>query len=144
MTLRPWRKEASQRETVPDDLADYEVLVGVCGGIAAYKICSVVSELVQRGAGVQVVMTRAARKFIGPVTSYDEAGIRGVLLTSKRFGDAEVEDEASKVGRHENVGRLDVTMNDIATMCSIERLGNLRDHLHHAFQRPWLSRKLVS
>ncbi len=68
MTLRPKRKEASQRETVPDDLADYEVVVGVCGGIAAYKICSVVSELVQRGAGVQVVMPGGARKFIGPVS----------------------------------------------------------------------------
>ncbi len=51
-----------------DDLAGYEVVVGVCGGIAAYKVCSVVSELVQRRAGVQVAMTKAARKFIGPVT----------------------------------------------------------------------------
>ena len=51
-----------------DDLAGYEVVVGVCGGIAAYKVCSVVSDVVQRGAGVQVAMTRAARKFIGPVT----------------------------------------------------------------------------
>ena len=45
------------------DLKDYEVIVGVCGGIAAYKVCSVVSTLAQRGAGVQVAMTKAARKF---------------------------------------------------------------------------------
>ncbi len=51
-----------------DDLAGYEVVVGVCGGIAAYKVCTVVSDLVQRGAGVQVAMTKAARKFVGPVT----------------------------------------------------------------------------
>ena len=76
--------------------------------------------------------------------SYDEAGIRGVLLTSKRLGDAEVEDEASKVGRHENVGGLDVTMNDVATMCGVERVGYLGDHLYHAVQRPRLSRKLRS
>ena len=96
MTLRPRRKEASKRERVPDDLAEYEVVVGVCGGIAVYKICSVVSELVQRGAGVQVVMTRAARKFIGPVTfqaltarpvfetmwpAHDERGQQHIQLT---------------------------------------------------------------
>ncbi|RJP39711.1 MAG: bifunctional phosphopantothenoylcysteine decarboxylase/phosphopantothenate--cysteine ligase CoaBC [Phycisphaerales bacterium] len=45
-----------------------EVLVGVCGGIAAYKVCTVVSRLVQCGAGVTVVMTRAAREFVTPLT----------------------------------------------------------------------------
>jgi len=50
------------------DLADYELLVGVTGGIAAYKVCTVVSRLVQAGCGVTVVMTRAARKFVGPTT----------------------------------------------------------------------------
>ena len=50
------------------DLAGYEVVVCVCGGIAAYKVCEVVSRFVQRGAGVTVAMTKAARKFVGPVT----------------------------------------------------------------------------
>jgi phosphopantothenoylcysteine decarboxylase/phosphopantothenate--cysteine ligase len=45
-----------------------EILVGVTGGIAAYKTAQLVSSLVQAGAGVTVVMTRAARKFIGPTT----------------------------------------------------------------------------
>jgi len=45
-----------------------EVLIGVCGGIAAYKTAALVSQLVQSGAGVQVVMTEAAGKFIGPAT----------------------------------------------------------------------------
>ncbi len=49
-------------------LANDEVLVCVCGGIAAYKVCSVVSDLVQRGAGVTVAMTRSARKFVGRTT----------------------------------------------------------------------------
>lgn len=49
-------------------LADYEVLVGVCGGIAAYKAAALVSALVQRGAGVSVAMTEAAQKFVGPLT----------------------------------------------------------------------------
>jgi phosphopantothenoylcysteine decarboxylase/phosphopantothenate--cysteine ligase len=45
-----------------------EVVVAVCGGIAAYKVADVVSKLVQRGAGVSVVMTDAAQKFVGPLT----------------------------------------------------------------------------
>jgi len=50
------------------DLRGREVLICVCGGIAAYKVAEVASRLVQRGAGVSVAMTRAARKFVGPVT----------------------------------------------------------------------------
>ena len=45
-----------------------EIVVGVTGGIAAYKTASLVSDLVQSGIGVTVVMTRAATKFVGPAT----------------------------------------------------------------------------
>ena len=45
-----------------------EVIVAVCGGIAAYKVADVVSKLVQGGAGVTVVMTKEAQKFITPLT----------------------------------------------------------------------------
>lgn len=62
------------------DLAGYEVLVAVCGGIAAYKACSVVSQLVQRGAGATVAMTRSARKLVGPVTFQSLSGRK--VLTS--------------------------------------------------------------
>ena len=44
------------------DLAGYEVVVGVGAGIAAYKVCQVVSRLVQRGCGVTVAMSFAALK----------------------------------------------------------------------------------
>jgi phosphopantothenoylcysteine decarboxylase/phosphopantothenate--cysteine ligase len=50
------------------DLAGYELVVGISGGIAVYKVCTVVSSLVQRGAGVTCVMTRAATRFVGPLT----------------------------------------------------------------------------
>jgi len=46
----------------------HEILIGVTGGIAAYKTAALVSSLVQAGHGVSVVMTRAARKFVGPAT----------------------------------------------------------------------------
>ncbi len=45
-----------------------ELLIGVTGGIAAYKTASLVSRLVQAGAGVSVVMTRSATKLVTPKT----------------------------------------------------------------------------
>jgi phosphopantothenoylcysteine decarboxylase/phosphopantothenate--cysteine ligase len=45
-----------------------ELIVGVTGGIAAFKTAALVSSLVQEGHGVTVVMTRAARKFVGAAT----------------------------------------------------------------------------
>ncbi len=41
---------------------------GICGGIAAYKAAEVVSRLVKAGHDVSVVMTRAACRFIAPLT----------------------------------------------------------------------------
>lgn len=46
----------------------HELIIGVSGGIAAYKTAALVSSLVQDGNGVTVVMTRGARKFIGAAT----------------------------------------------------------------------------
>ncbi len=45
-----------------------ELVIGVTGGIAAYKTAALVSRLVQAGAGVTVVMTRAATEMVGPKT----------------------------------------------------------------------------
>ncbi len=44
------------------------VLLGVCGGIAAYKAAPLVRALVKAGAHVQVVMTPAAHDFVTPLT----------------------------------------------------------------------------
>ena len=44
------------------------ILLGVTGGIAAYKAAELVRRLRERGAEVQVVMTAAAREFVGPLT----------------------------------------------------------------------------
>ncbi|WP_258359400.1 bifunctional phosphopantothenoylcysteine decarboxylase/phosphopantothenate--cysteine ligase CoaBC [Moorella sulfitireducens (nom. illeg.)] len=44
------------------------VLLGVCGGIAAYKAAELCRLLVQEGATVQVIMTAGAREFISPLT----------------------------------------------------------------------------
>ena len=45
-----------------------ELLIGVTGGIAAYKTASLVSRIVQAGVGVSVVMTRSATELVGPKT----------------------------------------------------------------------------
>jgi hypothetical protein len=45
-----------------------EILLGVTGGIAAYKSADLASQLVQAGVAVSVVMTRSARRFIGATT----------------------------------------------------------------------------
>jgi len=44
------------------------VLVGVTGGIAAYKTATVVSRLAQAGAEVTVAMTASAARFVAPLT----------------------------------------------------------------------------
>jgi phosphopantothenoylcysteine decarboxylase/phosphopantothenate--cysteine ligase len=44
------------------------ILLGVTGGIAAYKSPDLVRRLIERGAEVQVVMTPAAQKFVTPMT----------------------------------------------------------------------------
>jgi phosphopantothenoylcysteine decarboxylase/phosphopantothenate--cysteine ligase len=52
------------------------VLLGVTGGIAAYKSPELVRRLVERGCEVQVVMTRGAREFVGPLTFQAVSGRR--------------------------------------------------------------------
>ncbi len=44
------------------------VLIGIGGGIAAYKICEVVSHLFQAGVEVRVILTQASQEFITPLT----------------------------------------------------------------------------
>ncbi len=49
-------------------LADKTIVLGITGGIAAYKAADIASKLTQAGATVEVVMTEAATKFITPLT----------------------------------------------------------------------------
>jgi phosphopantothenoylcysteine decarboxylase/phosphopantothenate--cysteine ligase len=49
-------------------LRDKKILVGISGGIAAYKAAEVVSRLRKQGATVYVAMTKGATEFIAPLT----------------------------------------------------------------------------
>ncbi len=50
------------------DFANKKIVLGVCGGIAAYKSAYLVRELTSLGAIVRVVMTQSAQQFITPMT----------------------------------------------------------------------------
>ncbi len=49
-------------------MTDREIVIGICGGVAAYKTAALTSALVQKGARVTVVLTESAKKFIGAAT----------------------------------------------------------------------------
>lgn len=79
------------------DLTGREIVIGVTGGIAAYKTAALTSALVQAGAGVSVVMTEAAGQFIGAATF--EA------LTGRRVAAGLFRDSDHPLGPHITVGR---------------------------------------
>jgi phosphopantothenoylcysteine decarboxylase / phosphopantothenate---cysteine ligase len=80
------------------NLPGKQIVLGVSGGIAAYKAVEIASRLVQAGAGVDVVMTDAAREFVTPLSfqaitkrdvrsstfaGWDEAGAGHVSLAER-------------------------------------------------------------
>jgi phosphopantothenoylcysteine decarboxylase/phosphopantothenate--cysteine ligase len=73
-------------------MSSREIVVGCSGGIAAYKTAALVSQLVQTGCGVSVVMTAAAREFIGPATF---AALTGRPVLERVF-----EENAHPLGAH--------------------------------------------
>lgn len=91
------------------------ILLGVTGSIAAYKAVELLRELVKRGAEVQVVMTEAATKFVGPLT-FETLARQPVLLDmfSLSYG--------SKIGHIEATQRADVFLVAPATAQTIARM----------------------
>jgi phosphopantothenoylcysteine decarboxylase len=69
-----------------------EIIVGVTGGVAAYKTAALVSKLVQSGAGVTVVMTSAAQEFVGAATF--------AALTGRPVADRIFDSAAFPLGAH--------------------------------------------
>ncbi len=74
-----------------------EVIVGVTAGIAAYKTAALVSSLVQSGLGVSVVMTVAAREFVGPATF--------TALTGRRVVEGTFDTADHPLGAHIELAR---------------------------------------
>ena len=67
------------------------VLLGVTGGIAAYKSATLASMLVKAGAEVRVIMTEHAKKFINPITFETLTGHKCVTDTFDRNFEFQVE-----------------------------------------------------
>ena len=67
------------------------VLLGVTGGIAAYKAAALASALVKQHAAVEVVMTRNATKFVAPLTFEQLTGRRTMVDTFDRSFSHQVE-----------------------------------------------------
>ncbi len=89
-------------------------MLGVSGGIAAYKAAALASLLVQRGAGVTAVLTRNARRFIGPATF---AALTGRPVASRSFDPA-----AFPLGAHiELAARADLVVVAPATAAFLAR-----------------------
>ncbi len=80
--LMPWVVGAGRALIGVAVLAGRRILLGVTGGIAAYKCAELVRRLVESGAEVQVVMTAAAQQFITPLTLQAVSGrpVRSALL----------------------------------------------------------------
>lgn len=68
-----------------------ELVIGVSGGVAAYKTAEIVSRAVQAGAGVTVVMSRSAQEFVGAATF---AALTGRRVHTETF------DPDSPLGAH--------------------------------------------
>lgn len=72
-------------------LENKTVLLGVTGGIAAYKSASLASKLVKAGAEVRVIMTENATNFINPITFESLTGHKCVIDTFDRNFEFKVE-----------------------------------------------------
>ncbi|GAB3529127.1 bifunctional phosphopantothenoylcysteine decarboxylase/phosphopantothenate--cysteine ligase CoaBC [Photobacterium alginatilyticum] len=55
-------------------LAGKKILLGISGGIAAYKCAELTRRLIERGAEVRIVMTQSAQEFITPLTMQAVSG----------------------------------------------------------------------
>lgn len=77
-------------------MKDAEIILGVSGGIAAYKAAILASRLAQRGAHVTVVLTKVAKEFIGAPTF---AALTGRSVVTEIF------DPAFPLGAHIEIAR---------------------------------------
>ncbi len=113
-----------------------EILLGVSGGIAAYKSVDVLRILQRRGHGVTVVMTASARRFVGPATF---AALSGRPVGTRLFGpeDRAGYDHLELARGHDLLLVCPASANTIARMAA--GLGDgLLGSVHLAFDGPVL------
>jgi phosphopantothenoylcysteine decarboxylase/phosphopantothenate--cysteine ligase len=106
-----------------DRLSGKTVLLGVTGGIAAYKAAELVRMLKKRGAGVHVVMTGSATRFVTPMTF---AALSGNAVRTDLFD----EGSEGRISHIELSARADVLVIAPATANIIGKMaGGIADDL---------------
>jgi phosphopantothenoylcysteine decarboxylase/phosphopantothenate--cysteine ligase len=89
------------------------ILLGVAGGIAAYKAAALTSRLVQAGHDVDVVLTRAARRFVTPLTF---AALTGRRVHTSLWDDAQAIAHITLVRENDVLVIVPATANVIARL----------------------------
>ncbi|MCF7958095.1 MAG: hypothetical protein K9M57_06575 [Phycisphaerae bacterium] len=99
------------------DLAKNEILLGVTGGIAAYKSAMLCSELVKLQASVTVIMTQNAQHFIAPLTF-------STLTSKKVYTDMWASQDIHNARHISLTDRADLTIIAPATANIIGKMAN--------------------
>lgn len=96
---------------------DLNIIIGITGGIAAYKACGIVSYLKQQGANINVIMTRNSCNFITPLTLE-------TLSKNKVIVDMFEEEDYSEVKHISLVRKADLMLIIPATANIIGKIAN--------------------
>lgn len=89
---------SSRDASAPSPLGGQRIVLGVSGGIAAYKAASLVRLLREAGADVVVTMTESATRFIGPMTLATLSGRPVITSLWERVEDAELPSDVEHIG----------------------------------------------
>lgn len=98
-------------------LKDKNIVIGITGGIASYKICGLITHLVNEGARVKVIMTKNATDFINPLTFE-------VLSKNKVAVDMFVEENCNYIGHIEYGQHADIIVIAPATANIIGKISS--------------------
>ncbi len=105
------------------EMKNKKVLIGVTGGIAAYKICNLVRLFVKAGAEVRVIMTPAATKIVSPLTLSVLSNNEVIINMFPEPGSYETLEKAEHSTWHINLGVwADVFLIAPATANSIAKI----------------------
>lgn len=106
-------------------LKEKKILLGLSGGIAAYKICYLVRMLVKQGAEVRIIMTPSATKFVSPITLSALSKNEVIINMFPESNDLSQAEKVETKTWHVNLGIwADVFMIAPATANTIAKIAN--------------------
>ncbi len=118
--MRMSERSSPHKDPVPDQ-RPRRILVGVTGGVAAYKSAELVRLLVKSDVDVQVAMTEGAQRFITPLTLQ---ALSGKPVLTDLWNTGEVNGKANGMGHIELTRGVDAVVVAPATADFIARLAN--------------------